>query len=88
MSPKGFFAGLLLGGLLGAGISLLYAPQSGEKTRKQLKEKADEAKVKGHLAKKEAMEKAGLLKDKIDEGVDDARDRAYKAKKALKKKNS
>ncbi|MCE5259441.1 MAG: YtxH domain-containing protein [Chloroflexi bacterium] len=29
----GFFAGLLLGGLLGAGAMLLLAPQSGEKTR-------------------------------------------------------
>jgi len=85
MSPKGFFAGFLVGGLLGAGIALLYAPQSGDKTRKQLKQKADEAKIKGHLAKKEAMEKAGLFKEKIDESVEEARDKAYKAKKAFKK---
>lgn len=31
-----FLAGTLLGGLVGAGVMLLMAPQSGKKTRKQL----------------------------------------------------
>jgi gas vesicle protein len=31
------FAGLLLGSLIGAGVMLLLAPQSGKKTRKQLR---------------------------------------------------
>ena len=32
----GFFAGLLLGGLVGAGAMLLLAPQSGKRTRAQI----------------------------------------------------
>jgi gas vesicle protein len=34
----GFFAGLLLGGLIGAGAMLLLAPQSGKKTLEQIKQ--------------------------------------------------
>jgi len=34
----------LIGGIVGAGLALLFAPQSGKKTRKQLAEMADEAK--------------------------------------------
>jgi len=36
---SGIFKGLILGGLVGAGIALLFAPQSGEETRKVLKKK-------------------------------------------------
>ena len=39
---KGFFAGLLLGGLAGAGAMLLLAPQSGKSTRTQIQEKSIE----------------------------------------------
>jgi gas vesicle protein len=35
-----------LGGLLGAGVALLLAPQPGEETRKKIKELAEEAKEK------------------------------------------
>lgn len=34
-----FLAGLLLGSLIGAGVTLLLAPQSGKKTRKQIRRK-------------------------------------------------
>jgi gas vesicle protein len=37
-----FLVGFLVGGLTGAVISLLYAPQSGEQTRAVIKEKAIE----------------------------------------------
>ncbi|HXV99950.1 MAG TPA: YtxH domain-containing protein, partial [Anaerolineae bacterium] len=32
-----FFAGLVVGGLVGAGLALLLAPQSGEETRGQIR---------------------------------------------------
>lgn len=36
----GFLAGLLVGGLAGAGAMLLLAPQSGKKTRTQIQQKS------------------------------------------------
>jgi gas vesicle protein len=38
----GFFGGMLVGGLAGAGAMLLLAPQSGKKTRTQIQEKSIE----------------------------------------------
>jgi len=35
-----FLAGLMIGGLVGAGLALLLAPQSGEKTRGQIRAKS------------------------------------------------
>jgi gas vesicle protein len=48
-SDTGFFAGLIVGALIGAAVALLYAPQSGEETRRVVKEKASV--VKGAVAK-------------------------------------
>jgi gas vesicle protein len=39
-----FFAGFVIGGLVGAGLALLLAPQSGEETRSQIKDKSFELK--------------------------------------------
>lgn len=39
-----FFAGLIIGGLVGAALALLLAPQSGEETRAQIREKSLEYK--------------------------------------------
>lgn len=39
-----FFIGLVLGGLVGASLALLLAPQSGMKTRGQIKDKSVELK--------------------------------------------
>jgi gas vesicle protein len=38
----GFLTGLLIGGLVGFGATILFAPQSGIKTRDQLKQKSAE----------------------------------------------
>jgi len=43
-SDTQFFAGLVMGGLIGAGLALLLAPQSGEKTRSQIRDKSLELK--------------------------------------------
>ena len=42
MKKKGAIAALLGGAAIGAGLGVLFAPQSGEKTRKELKIKIDE----------------------------------------------
>jgi gas vesicle protein len=39
-----FFAGLVMGGLVGAGVALLMTPQSGEETRSQIRDKSLELK--------------------------------------------
>jgi gas vesicle protein len=39
-----FFAGLVIGGLVGATLALLLAPQSGEETRAQIRDKSLEYK--------------------------------------------
>lgn len=48
----------VLGGLLGAGIALLAAPQSGKKTRKEIRDFAED--VRDH-----AEDYAGKLKKKL-----------------------
>jgi gas vesicle protein len=39
-SARPFAAGLILGALIGAGVALLVAPQSGEETRRLLRRRA------------------------------------------------
>jgi gas vesicle protein len=57
-STSGFFAGLMMGAIVGAAIALLYAPQPGTETRRMVKEKALEVK-----------EKAAKAASKIKESV-------------------
>jgi gas vesicle protein len=59
-----FIAGLAIG----AGLALLYAPQSGEQTRRDLARR-------GRRAKMRAQEMAEDLRDKAGETFDDARAR-------------
>lgn len=40
---KGFFKGVIVGGILGAVTALLYAPKNGEEMRAELKLKLDNA---------------------------------------------
>lgn len=76
--------GMILGALVGAGVALLYAPQSGEETRKQLKVKADEAKKKALAMKKEALEKAEEVKEEAVDKVEEYKGKAKRAAKELK----
>ncbi|MFC2052676.1 YtxH domain-containing protein [Chloroflexota bacterium] len=63
-----FFAGLVLGGLIGAAVALLYAPQSGEETRILIKDKSVELKdttvEKADLARVQAKQKAAEWQEK------------------------
>jgi len=47
-------AGFLVGGLIAGTVALLYAPQSGEETRREIKENVMEAKEKASLAFEDA----------------------------------
>lgn len=65
----GFVLGLLVGSLVGAAIAILMAPQSGEDTRKVLREKAGQAGVK-------AKDFAGDVRIRASELADEVKDRA------------
>ncbi len=59
---RGFSAGsvalaFLVGGIVGAGVALLTAPQSGRETREKIKDLADEAKEKIVAVAEDAKEK-------------------------------
>lgn len=43
-NATGMILSFTIGGLLGAGIALLFAPHSGEKTRRKIMEAIDDAK--------------------------------------------
>lgn len=78
---EGFSAGsvmlaFLLGGLVGAGLSLLLAPQSGQETRKRIRELGDEV-------KERASDYATQAKDKVVTGVEKAKEMYEERKTAL-----
>lgn len=64
-----FFAGLVIGGLVGATLAILMAPQSGEETRAQLREKSYEL-------KSTAEESLADTRARADEILAEARERA------------
>jgi gas vesicle protein len=55
----GLLGGMLIGGLVGAGTMLLLAPQSGEKTRAQIKQKSLELRDQTTEAVEAAVAQAG-----------------------------
>lgn len=57
----------LLGGLVGAGVALLFAPKSGKETREQIRELADEVKGKAEYY---AEEVKGKVSSTFDKGKD------------------
>jgi gas vesicle protein len=53
-----FIAGLVVGGLIGAVIGILYAPKSGKETREEIGQKADELLSKAKEEYGQAVEKS------------------------------
>ena len=53
-----FLVGFIVGGLTGAVVALLFAPQSGEETRTVIKEKGIELRDKAAQTAEDALEKA------------------------------
>jgi gas vesicle protein len=65
-SNAGFFlAGAVVGGAVGAVLALLFAPQSGEETRKMIKEKASDVQEDIVEMKKELEPKLQKAKDDL-----------------------
>lgn len=62
-SASSVILAFILGGVVGAGITLLMAPQSGKETRDKLKDITDDVKEK-------VTDYAGQIKDKVTSTVD------------------
>lgn len=74
-----FLVGFIVGGLTGAVVSLLFAPQSGEETRALIKDKSIELRDKASASAEEALAKA-------EAAATEARARADELAKQLKAK--
>jgi gas vesicle protein len=61
--------GLLIGGLIGAGVALLMAPRSGEETRAEIRSKAMEYRDRTKDVVNETVSQARSKADEVKEGV-------------------
>ncbi len=89
-----FLAGFLLGAMAGTALALLFAPQSGELTRQQLKEQTVELKGRAETLSAQAREQAQelaargkiVLEERVaqlEEAVADGKKSADKTRKDL-----
>jgi len=66
-SASSVFLAFILGGVVGAGITLLMAPQSGKETREKIKDMTDNLREK-------ATDYAGQLKDKVSSTIEQGKE--------------
>jgi gas vesicle protein len=96
-SAISFFAGFLFGGIIGAGIALLLAPQPGEETREQLKARGIELRSRAEEAAALAEERAARVqargkvvlsegKSQLETALEEGRQAAARTKKELQEK--
>jgi len=97
-----FLVGFIVGGLSGAVVALLFAPQSGEETRALIKDKSIELRDKAQVTAEEAIaraeavaadararadELARQLRERGHEVVEDVRERGKSAMDAVRSKS-
>ena len=95
-----FLVGFIVGGLSGAVVALLFAPQSGEETRAFIKDKSIELRDKAQMTAEEAIAQAEAaaadararadqlakqLRQRGQEVVEDVRERGKSAMEAVRK---
>jgi gas vesicle protein len=68
-TARGFLAGILVGGLAGAGTMLLLAPQSGQRTRVQIRRKGEDLRDQAVDSMEDAMAQARATSRHITAGV-------------------
>ena len=82
-----FFAGLVIGGLVGAAIALLMAPQTGEETRAQIRDASADFKDRANATMADAREKAEAItadaRGRAEDIVAEARQRAEEAQSSF-----
>jgi gas vesicle protein len=95
MSEKGFWIAFISGAAIGAGVALLYAPQTGKVTRKKLKGSIEDAgdyledaaeylKDQTEKLSKEAQKVIKISKEYADNAVDAAGELVATATKSAK----
>jgi gas vesicle protein len=70
----GFGIGLLVGAAIGAGLAMLYAPESGEKTRKMIVDKVEDAWDTGVNRVEESRKQGKEMLDKVQKQVNKVMD--------------
>lgn len=89
-----FLAGLIIGGLIGGAVALLLAPQPGEETRAELKDKgielrervveiSEEARRKAEQWQEEGRTALETQKTRVEEAVEEGKKAAAKKKQEL-----
>jgi gas vesicle protein len=82
-----FIKGLLIGGLIGAVVGILYAPKSGKETREDIARKADELAYRAKEEYEKAIEKSKLAYEATVKRLKDlessAKDNFYKAEEKV-----
>ena len=74
----GFGMGLLVGLAIGAGVALLYAPNSGEKTRKLVKDRVLDAWDAGVDQMEDTRKQGKEMLDKVQKQVNEVMDTTKK----------
>lgn len=72
---RGFVAGVLLGGLAGAGVMLLMAPQSGLRTQAQIRRKGMDLRDQAVGSMEDAMDQARATSQEITAKVHEQADK-------------
>ena len=87
-----FLVGFVVGGLTGAVVALLFAPQSGEETRALIKDKSIELRDKAQVSAEEALARAEQLaadaRHRADELTKEARARATELAHEVRERGS
>lgn len=65
-----FLQGFVLGGVIGAGIALLYAPKPGTETRQEIASRSRDFKADAEKQYDQALERAVELKERAEKQID------------------
>jgi gas vesicle protein len=81
-----FLGGLILGAAVGAALALLYAPQKGEDTRRQIKIKIDELEKELDKMREKLKEKGSEMKEEARKRIQELEARIEKLMEEYRKK--
>ena len=80
-SSGGVLVGFVLGAITGAAVALLFAPASGEETRRKLAEKAKEGRDRAEAMARDGREFVRSQRDNIVSAVERGREAFEQARK-------